>query len=125
VASRIFIHQGIGIGSLLSSFVGCLLITMVFGTLAFALGTMTGRRSLAMGITSAVAIASYLINSLAPAVQKLESADKATIFHYYNSGSIATHGLNWTNIILQLVIIVMLLLTAWSVFDRRDIHNES
>ena len=123
LASRLFLHQNVPAHVLVSTLVGSYLLSLVFGSIGFALGSITGRRGFTLGITSAIAIASYLINSLAPAVSKLESADKLSIFHYYNAPDIALHGLNWTHVSIQLAIIALLITVSCSVFNRRDINS--
>ncbi len=49
---------------IVSANVGLALVALLFGTLAFAIGCATGRPALARGITTAVAVATYLLNGL-------------------------------------------------------------
>ena len=54
------------------------LLGMTFGTLAFALGSATGKRGTAAGIASAVAVAAYLLNTLAMFVDWIETLSLAS-----------------------------------------------
>ena len=47
-----------------------------------AIGAATGNRGFALGISSAVAAASYLVSSMSPVVSWLEPAKYASLFYY-------------------------------------------
>ncbi len=58
----------IGLGPLLGVTVAIVLLGLVFGALALAVGAATGSRGTALGVTAALATLCYLISSLAPAI---------------------------------------------------------
>ena len=45
-----------------------ILLALAFGSIALALGSATGNRSLSLGLTAALALGSYLLNALSPVV---------------------------------------------------------
>src|SRR3990172_2353832 len=50
-----------------------LLGVVLFGSVSLALGCALGRRGLALGITSTIAVATYVVNVIAPTVESIES----------------------------------------------------
>ena len=46
--------------------VSAVLVGVLFGALALAIGAATGRRGLSIGLTCALAVGAYLVNALAP-----------------------------------------------------------
>ena len=58
----------------------CTLLGLAFGAMALALGCAKGSRGLCLGVTSALAIAAYFLNALAPIAESLEPAQKLSPF---------------------------------------------
>ncbi|MES2971788.1 MAG: ABC transporter permease subunit [Patescibacteria group bacterium] len=117
------IHESFSFGLLLEATVGAWLLVLLFGTIGYALGAITGKRGAAGGMTGLLAFGGYLINSLTPNVPSLESIDKILPFHYYNNPPTAVSGLNAQNVIVTLGTITILLLISGLVFSRRDIYQ--
>lgn len=62
---------------------GAVALAVAYGAIALLIGCATGRRGLAIALTSAAAVAAYLVNSLAPLVTALEPAQKLSPFYHY------------------------------------------
>ncbi|PKK86649.1 MAG: hypothetical protein CVT48_00005 [Thermoplasmata archaeon HGW-Thermoplasmata-1] len=60
---------------------------MVFGGMAFLGSAISGRRKAAMGIGIMLAGFTWLVNLIAPIVEKFADAQKATIFYYFENNS--------------------------------------
>ena len=107
---------------LLGVSVAVLLLGIVFGALAMLIGALTGSRASALGITSAVAAAAYLINSLAPVIDWLKPARYLSPFFYAVGDNQLDDGLSpWWALIL-LVLVGVLAAGALLAFERLDIH---
>jgi ABC-2 type transport system permease protein len=116
------VNLDIDAGPLLGITAGVILLGLLFGTLALLIGAITGSRGVALGITSAVAATSYLINSLAPSVHWLRPARYVSAFFYAVGDNQLQHGLplTWAGV---LVITTMALATAAMIaFNRLDVH---
>ena len=87
------------------------------------LGCWLGRRGLAIGITSALAVASYLVNAFAPAVEGIEWAAKLTPFYYFTEGPPLAEGLDPAHSAVLAGIATVALLGSVLTFDRRDVHT--
>lgn len=124
VISFIFIDGSMSLTRLAAACFGCWLITMAFGALAFAVGTATGRKGATIALASIVAFLSYLITSLAPAVDKLSQAQKASLFYYYNNPSITQSGLQVRNVAVLAGISVVLTVVGVLIFRRRDLVRD-
>ena len=103
-----------------ASFSGVLL-GMVFGTLALAVGAATGKRGVSLGVASGVALLAFLIQTLAPIVDWLEAAHPLTPFYYYGDNQPLVNGLHWGHVGVLIGLSALLVLVALLTFRRRDI----
>lgn len=82
----------LGAGRTAAALVGLGLLGIEFGALALAVGCLTGRPGLAKAVASLVAVAAYLVNSLAPLVGWLEPLRPLSPFHSYIGHDPLLHG---------------------------------
>ena len=123
IFSITLIHEPIAFDSMLAATFACWIIAMVFGVLAYTLGTITGKRGLSGGIVGAFAFTSYLITGLSGGVDKLKLIEKASPFHYYNSPSILENGIKWPHIGILMAVMAVLLIISIIIFEKRDIYQ--
>lgn len=109
-------------GALAGTTIGVILLGVVFGVLAMAIGAATGSRGAAVGITAAVAAATYLLNSLAPVVNWLHPFRFVSPFFYAVGDNQLEHGLRigWAAILVGIA--VVLLAAALAAFRRLDVQ---
>lgn len=119
----LIVHEHIGLGRLVEAVIGVWLLTLVFGTIGFALGAITGKRGLAGGVAGLVTFASYMITSFAANVSSLSAVEKLSPFHYYNSPATAQYGLQIHNVAIMVIVILALLIVSSLVFIKRDIYQ--
>ena len=108
-------------GNLAAAAGGAVLLALAFGCIALLLGAATGRRGLATGLTAALAVAAYLLNSLAPLVHALEHVRKASPFYHYAAGDPLRQGFAVGHGLVLVAIAVAAGLLAPVLFDRRDL----
>lgn len=101
--------------------VDAVLLSLAYGTIAFALGAATGRRTLAIGVSAAAAVAAYLVNSLAALVDVLETVQPLSPFYHYAVSDPLRTGLDADHALVLLAIAVAAAFVAVATFDRRDI----
>ena len=58
----------VAFGNLVAATIGLLLLVIAFGTVAFAIGAATGRRAIALGAASGLAVATYMLSAIGPMV---------------------------------------------------------
>ncbi len=109
-------------GALVGITVGVLLLGVDFGALAMLIGAASGSRGTALGVTSALAAAAYLISSLAPVVHWLAPARFASPFFYAVGDGQLDHGLPlpWFGVLAGIAVAAVT--ASIAAFERLDLH---
>ena len=115
------VDMDISATNLAAASVGSLLLGLHFGALAIMVGGATGKKALASGIASSVAMAAYFINSLAPQVEVLAKIQKTSAFYYATGYSPLKTGFSFEHLAVLLVTTAIFLVAAVWFFDRRDV----
>lgn len=112
----------VGIGNLVGVTVGVILLGVDFGAIAMLVGTLSGSRGSAVGITSGLAVLGYLLSSLGPSVHWLRPARYASPFFYAVGDGQLDHGLRpaWAAVLGAVAIVS--LVGCLTSFDRFDVH---
>ncbi len=118
-----FIHEHVVTVRLAQATVGVWLLTLLFGTVGFAVGAITGKRGLAGGVAGLVTFGSYLITSLVANVNGLKPIEKISPFHYYNNPLIARFGIARHDVLILGLPTLILFIVSWLIFSRRDIYQ--
>jgi len=113
--------MGLSPARLAAAMFGVVLIALVFGALALAVGAVTGKRAVAIAVASAAALAAYLVFSLADVVTWLGTVQKASPWYYYAESAPLLNGLEWAHAGILAAIVVALPVLGGVVFDRRDL----
>ncbi|MEP7205164.1 MAG: ABC transporter permease [Candidatus Saccharibacteria bacterium] len=108
---------------LLQSALECWLMNVAYGTIGFGIAFATGSRGLSVAVASGYAFISITISSLAAGVDTLKTIDHLSIFHYYNNPQVMNHGINFTDLLVLVVIIVVTLLLGYLGFRQRDVKG--
>jgi beta-exotoxin I transport system permease protein len=112
----------ISIGHLAGVTIGVTLLGIDFGLAAVALGAWSGTRGLALGVTSTIAAASYLISSLAPVVGWIRPAKYASLFYWAVGDDQLANGLGAGAAVVLVLAGAALLAGAVLAFERLDLH---
>lgn len=100
-----------------------LLLALLFGALALLAGAATGHRARAIGIVTAVAVAAYLVNSLAPLAGPLKPLRPLSPFYHYSVGDPLRDGLApWHALVLLAAAAVCAALAPFAL-ERRDLDR--
>jgi ABC-2 type transport system permease protein len=106
---------------LLAATLSAFLLAMLFGAIALFAGAVTGHRQLAAGIASALALAAFLLSSLAALVEGLERFRPLSPFWWYSGHDPLRRGLEPLHVVLLVAGIVVFTSAAVAVFGRRDV----
>ncbi len=115
------VDMSIGAGKLAAGTASAVALALVFGSLALLAGAATGRRGLTVGVVAAVAVAAYLVDSLAALVGWLGWLEPLSPFHYYASGNPLREGLAAGDLAVLLAIAAAAAALALVAFRRRDL----
>ena len=123
VAGTAVVTMHVSAAHLAAAVASAVLLAIGFGAIALLVGALTGRRGSAIGISAAVAVAAYLVNSLAPLVHALEPVRKASPFYHYAASDPLRHGLALSHATVLIAIAVAATIAAPLVFERRDLRS--
>jgi len=113
--------DGIPVAWLLGAFAGVLALGLLYGTLAFTVGAVTGKRGKAIAVASAVAIAGYLVEGLGSATDALRPAQVLSPWHWFLSRNMLGQGIAWEALWLPALITALLLAVGLRTFEARDL----
>lgn len=99
------------------------LLGLVFGTMALAVGCVTGKVGLSRGVPALVAVLTYLVNGLGLTVGWLEPLRPASPFYQYLAHDPIRHGLSFPAAGVALATAAVLVLVAVWGFRRRDVNG--
>jgi beta-exotoxin I transport system permease protein len=120
VGAAVF-SMGVNAGFLFQTMLGCALLACVFGALAFALGAATSSTALATGVTSSVAVATFLVDGLAPVVRGLRPYERLSPFHYFFDADPLRNGLDLGDAAVLVAITIVLFSISLVAIERRDL----
>jgi beta-exotoxin I transport system permease protein len=112
----------LGTGPLLGATAGAVLLGIDFGALALFVGALSASRAVALGVTSAIAAASYLVSSLAPVAHWVRPLRFESLFYWaVGNGQLRT-GLTGSAVAVLLGFAAAALAAAVWAFDRQDVR---
>ncbi len=115
------VRMDISVVRLAEATLGSALLALVFGVLALALGAATGKPGVSLGVTSAAALITYLLNALAAVTDKLEPYRVLSPFYYATASDPLVNGLHAGHTAVLAGLIVLLSAAAVVLFRRRDL----
>jgi len=98
-----------------------LLIMITFGTIPFAVGLATGRRSVATGVSILIVIGSFLLSTFAQAVDWLSDYEPLSLLHYFPAADIVKSDIALKDVAVFGVVTVVLLVLSIAFFRARDV----
>jgi ABC-2 type transport system permease protein len=108
-------------GGVAAAMTHMILLALVFGTMALAIGAATGHPAVSRAIPAIVAVIAYVVNGLASVVFWLKPAQKLSPFYQYSGHDPLRHGLSWPAILVAVATIAVLAAIAVAAFRRRDL----
>ncbi|WP_228374568.1 ABC transporter permease subunit [Demequina rhizosphaerae] len=100
-----------------------LVVSMLYGAVALAIGAATGQQQLASGIATAYLVVSFLASGLLPMFEGWEDWAKIFPWHYINASAPLTNGVDWGQMGVLLAITAGLVLVGWAALVRRDLRS--
>lgn len=121
VVTNPLVDLGFSLPDMIASNFMLALLALVFGSLALAVGGLTGKRGVTIGVASGVTVASFFINGLAELVDWLQGPQKLTPFYWLQRANPLANGLSLPDTLIMVLVIVALLGIAVLGFERRDV----
>ncbi|MDA9912981.1 hypothetical protein N9D66_00810 [Candidatus Nanopelagicales bacterium] len=98
------------------------LLGLLFGAVAFTVGSITGARRLAVAIASALAAVAFVIATFLPMAENLADLAKLSPWYYYSSANPLANGIDLTHLLVLLAATTIITIPGWIVFTRRNLH---
>ena len=99
------------------------LLSLALGSVAYAIGGVTGKSGTAGIVVGFYAVIAYLLASLSTASDIIDKLSYGSLFRYASAPDVIANGLNVGHIILLLAVAVVAVLAAMVVFVRRDLRT--
>lgn len=115
------VNLRIGAAGVTAAVVSVVLLAALFGTLALVLGAATGRRGLARGCAVTLAVAAYLISSLADLVGWLKVVRPASPWYHTLGTDPLANGFSAAHLLFPIGLTSLILVIGIYAFDRRDL----
>ena len=109
-------------GHLVGATTGAVLLGIDFGALALLVGALSGSRAIALGVTSSLAAASYLVSSLAPVTHWVRPLRFESLFYWAVGNAQLRTGLSVTSSVVLVGFAAVTLGAAVRAFERQDVH---
>jgi ABC-2 type transport system permease protein len=114
--------EGIPTGNVVGACVAVFTLSLLHGSLAFAIGAAAGRRGIAVAVATAVAVAGYLVETVLAAAGDLGFVRQLSPWHWYLDRNLLAEGATLTAVLLPLAGSAVLVAAAWALFRRRDLR---
>ena len=118
----IIVNMEVSMINLVAAVTSSTLLGLTFGSLAFAVGAITGNRGLSLGLSSGIAVATYVINTLASIADILEPARWISPFFYHGGNSPILNGLDPFHVLLLIAAIAIPVTAGYFAYQRRDLR---
>ncbi len=112
----------LGTGHLAGATTGVTLLGIDFGVLALLVGALSGSRAIALGVTSSLAAASYLVSSLAPVTHWVRPLRFESLFYWAVGNDQLRTGLSLTSAVVLVGFAAVTLGAAAKAFERLDVR---
>lgn len=112
---------GVSLANLGAAVLSTVLLAIDFGAGALAIGGWRGRRGPAIAVPVSVAVATYLLWVLAPAVKSVRGLQTLSPFYYYIGHDPLRRGLDLGHAAVLVAIAAVALGLGLLAFDRRDL----
>jgi ABC-2 type transport system permease protein len=112
--------MAIGLDKLLAATTMSVLLACVYAAIAVLVGAAWPGRARAIGLTSAVGIAAYLLNALAPLVPRLDGLRGLSPFYHATAGDPLRTGLAPLHVLFLVAAFVVVAVVATALVERRE-----
>ena len=93
----------------------------LFGTFAILIGSISGKRGLAIGAGAGVAVFAFLVDGLAPQLDSIAWMQKLSPFYWFDATGTLKDGLAPAMTLLLAGVTIVFAIAAIATFNRRDV----
>ncbi|MDN4478611.1 ABC transporter permease [Demequina lignilytica] len=100
-----------------------LVVSLLYGAVALAIGAATGQQQLASGVATAFLVVSFFASGLLPMIEGWEDWAKVFPWHYIGASQPLTNGVDWSQMGVIIAITAGLVVVGWGALIRRDLRS--
>lgn len=115
------LDMDVPVDRLLAGSTALALLVLGFGSIAFSVGALTGRRSVAVGTGAALAVAAFMADALGPVVD-VGWMSEVSPFYWYLGGDPLIEGFDTAGLAKLAIVPLVTLAVAVFAFPRRDLR---
>ncbi len=119
---RKLVGMDIAIEGLIAAAAAAVFLGATFAAIALAITAALGRRGHAGAWTGSLAVASFMLYSLAPIVPSLNGWQKVSPFYWYQGSDPLSNGFDVGHLAVLLAASVILTVASAVLFERRDVY---
>jgi ABC-2 type transport system permease protein len=122
-ATSLLVDLEIGFGKLVAASVSVGLLAVLFGAIALAVGASRPGRAPAIAVATGLAVAAWLLDGLAQAVDLLDPVRPVSPFYQALGHNPLREGVPWSGCAIMSAMTVILVVGAVLGFERRDVRQ--
>jgi ABC-2 type transport system permease protein len=111
----------VGLVNLTAAVVSAIALAVGFGAVALAVGCWRGKRGVAIAASTSLAVATYLLNILAPSIEGMSRYQVLSPFYHYIEYDPLRTGFSAFHLSVLIAIAAVALALALLAFERRDL----
>ena len=115
--------DGVSLPGYTAATFGTIGLALLFGSLSFGVGALTGRRSLALSVAAAVGVATYTINGLSGSVQAARPLRFVSPFHWFLGRNMLAQGVAVEALLAPVAFALLFAAVGYWFFLRRDLRS--
>lgn len=100
-----------------------LVFTLLYGSFALGVGAATGSKRMAITIPTVITVAMYILYTFSFAVKQLKGWEKLTWNYYFTNSKVVINGINYVDMSVLLMFILIFTFAGWFWFRNRDISQ--
>jgi beta-exotoxin I transport system permease protein len=113
---------GVTLGELFVGGLSALAVALGSGAIAYFVGAATGRRGVALGVSSGVAVAGYVLYTMSNATGDLEWLTWLSPWRWFIDDAMMVNGLT-VDVLWPVALTIVAVVAGWQLFTRRDLKN--
>ncbi|MCB2224357.1 MAG: ABC transporter permease [Actinobacteria bacterium] len=123
IGGSLIANLGMGYWNVAATSLLGMMLALVFGALALAIGAATGRVKTAVYGSAGVALTAYVANVYFPLSDSLAGFAKWSPFYYFLAGDPLNQGMNWVHFGVLAGLAALCFAAAVPLFQRRDLRQ--
>lgn len=125
VAAPVILDVDIGSMNVDALLVMMFINALFYGFMAMALGAWTGKTSVAIGVTSALMVVSFIAVGLLPLIESVAGLARAFPWHYFTSSDPVANGIDWGHFAVLAGGVAIFTAVGVVGVNRRDLRGQS